>query len=690
MKKRKTYYELCKSVYFESKKLEELGKLLNISKENLLENAKSEMRETFSEEEIEERIKEFKQISFENKVLPKKNGILKNLLNEDIYVNWRTKEEKSIVLDACYQKLSEQLTREDFDLKTLEKENPLKPNTYVAWGTEKEKKEFLKYCFHLCENAFWNNIAIKNASEQIGYKNQNKLFWCACDYALDYLKWSDDYLLEEIKRKREQQTKEKIPVLIKPNPILKQMGINSPVYAAWRNEKEKKIVTGNCYQYAKKYFFDDFALDLYAGLFGFTTTETIWKMIKIYAIEFLGMEQREYQKLVKIWKSDDIGKENEILKSYGIKGVTKNWRNKEERKIILKHFYEFGKSVSWDDEKIEEEADKINKTTKETKRYAEAYAKEFLGISNEEFQRNWALEKYPNYRILEQLIKEKDPEKINEILDNVSSNLYFLKTRLWDFAVNFYPEEKESVEKRLLVLIENYLKKRKSEKKEEKAKRNAEQIKDEFQKFQEEVEEFLETKNENLQEFLESKGYSKWKIQKYLELLKIQNNVLYQKWIEKVETKRSQRFAILCQRCQLILNYLKSGIVIDNEIRQFDLIDYYQLFSYDFATFLRIYKEKMSKSEIILTKKFMAKYETDKPISWDDILNWKIEYDFEKDKKGFPIAGTGKILSEEEKRYIVNILKENKIPVTVATFNLARQRNRSHTLENTLIRKRRK
>lgn len=132
---------------------------------------------------------------------------------------------------------------------------------------------------------------------------------------------------------------------------------------------------------------------------------------------------------------------------------------------------------------------------------------------------------------------------------------------------------------------------------------------------------------------------------------------------------------------ELAIN-IKNGVITDTGIRVFDYIDYYLFLNGRDLPFMpKFYSSFLNRERIICLRNFFAKFRTASFINIDDFINSHIEVNLEKDENGFPISGTGRVLTKEDLENIINYLVINNIPLYDIVINVAIKRYANNTLD---------
>jgi len=114
---------------------------------------------------------------------------------------------------------------------------------------------------------------------------------------------------------------------------------------------------------------------------------------------------------------------------------------------------------------------------------------------------------------------------------------------------------------------------------------------------------------------------------------------------------------------ELAIN-IKNGVITDTGIRDFDLVDYFLFLKGEDIPHVPIsYINLVNQRDYLIIRSFFRKFKDLLPININNFLESKFEINPQKDENGFPIPGTGRILTKEELEAIINYLKDNNIPL---------------------------
>ena len=165
---------------------------------------------------------------------------------------------------------------------------------------------------------------------------------------------------------------------------------------------------------------------------------------------------------------------------------------------------------------------------------------------------------------------------------------------------------------------------------------------------------------------------------------------LYDLCIEKINNDNEIGSSDVNAVAFVIADYIINGVNSDGRIRNFDLIDYYTLTNVNYNEICKSLEKKLERKDYVKIKRFFAA--NDKLCKF--LMNSKkavdldIEFNCKKDKDGFPIAGTGRKLTEEERIEILNLFDRYNIPLYL--FKVAIDRIKNDVKINDIIIKNKK
>lgn len=160
-----------------------------------------------------------------------------------------------------------------------------------------------------------------------------------------------------------------------------------------------------------------------------------------------------------------------------------------------------------------------------------------------------------------------------------------------------------------------------------------------------------------------------------LRVLNTFNEPLYEEYKNFTKSKSKQIFVSIISNGKKMVNELKNGVLLENgDVRDFDIIDYYNLTTLKLQEFLNIIKSELTPQEIVLYRRFANANGRINTLDLQQLYNQRQVFGVEFDKNNNPIMGTGREIQKEEKENIVNYLKESKLPLTINVYNAAFKR----------------
>lgn len=165
--------------------------------------------------------------------------------------------------------------------------------------------------------------------------------------------------------------------------------------------------------------------------------------------------------------------------------------------------------------------------------------------------------------------------------------------------------------------------------------------------------------NLNKKQFLEKYNISKKDFDKALESIKNNEPELFQQYKDYNNKLQSERFAVVSNKCNIIIDQIKNGVINEetNEKRDFDILDYYMYTNLTPEEYINIIKENYNGTDIRDVKRFFAKY------------NSKIDETKMIREMKFIINSIE--VTEEEKEMIINYLNSINAPINIKIFRLA-------------------
>ena len=203
------------------------------------------------------------------------------------------------------------------------------------------------------------------------------------------------------------------------------------------------------------------------------------------------------------------------------------------------------------------------------------------------------------------------------------------------------------------------------------------------------IADYIASDASSLTEYAKSRDMSLSTLTYYLDILILCEDPLYETYkisaLEKEEFEKTKQISNGVE----VINQLQNGVLLeDGSIRDFDLIDYYEMMNINgFANLsqvsavitdsgideegLNLLKKYISNHQLVGLKIFSQRYLEDKELTPKDVsikLNERLEINCQKDKRGIFVRGTGKVISDDEKLAVINYILNKRIPLTDGTY----------------------
>lgn len=303
------------------------------------------------------------------------------------------------------------------------------------------------------------------------------------------------------------------------------------------------------------------------------------------------------------------------------------------------------------------------------------------------------LQRTSKYRkTIDELIKIDKPEDVISFLKENDKTPFFisaLKLRVFDYIIlnteGLTKKEKDDLEKKILDKINLYATHVNKAKQKNKEQQEQKHILELLPNAQTTILDFVHS-NMTIKEYCQTHTVSEQDFKLYVSLIKTYDSTTHSLYISQVEINQKRFFFQMTNNIKYILPYIKHGIKISNTTtRPFDILDYYLLMNLpikDTERYINYMKEKamIENNDYRDLKRFFSQNKNQSNLDIKQIMNAKIEVDAQKDKNGYPIAGSGRVINNSEKQKIIDYLKNNNIPLTTKLYNLALRRYTEGTL----------
>lgn len=154
-----------------------------------------------------------------------------------------------------------------------------------------------------------------------------------------------------------------------------------------------------------------------------------------------------------------------------------------------------------------------------------------------------------------------------------------------------------------------------------------------------------------------------------LDVLKNSNleydRILYGLCMKKIEEDRQIGSSDVNYTARIISYFVLNGVITDDGVRDFDLIDFYSLTDLSIKEIGMSCQKILQRDDYIKVKKFLNVSDNLNRTLMNSkkAVDFDIEFDCKKDSDGFPIVGTGRRLTEEERGRILDLFSEYNIPL---------------------------
>jgi len=172
----------------------------------------------------------------------------------------------------------------------------------------------------------------------------------------------------------------------------------------------------------------------------------------------------------------------------------------------------------------------------------------------------------------------------------------------------------------------------------------------------------------DINEFFKDKGL----LQKSLDYAFILDYEFYNLFFDALEKKNNTLMKMNLVAGVEIVRKLEDGVKTeDDSVREFDIIDYYMYTKLAPSKMVILLKKYANSPKLLFLKKFACKKYNDYVLRPNDIekrLADRTIYNCKFDKNGKVIAGTGFEISDDDKIFVLEYLRQNNIPITDLTY----------------------
>lgn len=370
-----------------------------------------------------------------------------------------------------------------------------------------------------------------------------------------------------------------------------------------------------------------------------------------------------------------------------------DWTIKNLRNFLCEYCFNICEQLKWINDDIHRYCDKYNILYSSLNNLAREYTLEVLKLDTWQLEehrakkelcrRNYNLNNnnlegiFPNFFV--SLLKINDNNEVIRKFVEFDKKYFEINHNLKNFVVS-YPISSELREDLFnkLKIYHDYLKlNRDRVKEEQKIKDKSQYVKENLATAVSIVINFINGKYDNTEKYCLDIQLEKTDFDKYLELVRQNDEQLYNKYLQHIESNKNKVYEDLLSKALIVINLIKNGVEEKGAKRDFDLVDYYKYLPLGFDRMLRIFRENLDLDDYKLLSTYINKNKNDKELSdteINNIYNMKTIVNVQLDEENKVIPGTGREITVEEKQNIVNYLRNNNIPVTNKTYNIIYRR----------------
>ena len=311
----------------------------------------------------------------------------------------------------------------------------------------------------------------------------------------------------------------------------------------------------------------------------------------------------------------------------------------------FKYYYESSLTLNFSLKKIGPVAAQHGLSAKEFVILAKAYAKEVLG--NDHIEEDILAYRYDDrlskkiYSLLDTIKDETDPEEIKKFIALHHVTAHDIHVYCYRINKNLPLDAQQSLERKLLLSLR--------ELQSEKARNRAE---NRYTFYEEYV-----NGDANLREHCHTNDREEKIVKNQYKHLKNEELVV------KFSAKMNQEKEAILYYFRLLIQNIKSGITVNGVNRKFTLFDYFYYFGQFNLHKIVLTQLPLSAREKTTLNIFFKPLSSANPLNKNVVIHSIYEYNCDKDELGFPIKGTGRIITEDELTCIVDIFLEKNIPL---------------------------
>ena len=428
-----------------------------------------------------------------------------------------------------------------------------------------------------------------------------------------------------------------------------------------------------CFDYWRLGNFNEDLIEKLVKKFG-VTNQTIRSYVETY---INGLEEEEKTYYLEMWNASD----DTISLYYKLGLPLENTTKISREKYLQKYFYDLGESVNRDMEKIIELVNKLGIKRHLIIKYYNGY----VDVCENREKDIWTKRVLPKLvcsgsnslrrNTLREISATEDEKEIISILDNVPMT----------FSVLLEAAYSDELRKKLKWYARYKSEQRKLER--EKHKDILKDILDiyQFEDAKKLIEDYLENNGNNSIDFYcKTVGIDKDEFNKDVEMIKEYSPELYERYFDKSQNIKANRYMALLANIKKLVDYIKNGIEEDGQRREFDVLDYYKVTKFSFDDLIKFINKnnsrlELSNEDIRTIRMFIAKNN-----KFKEYTNRKKEVFVNSTIVMKAKTSDGEVLKEftkDELQAVIDYLEIHKLPVNDKTTNLVCKRYASGKLD---------
>ena len=319
----------------------------------------------------------------------------------------------------------------------------------------------------------------------------------------------------------------------------------------------------------------------------------------------------------------------------------------EEKLLFFQHlkpYYEYCQSVHFKRPMIREEALKSNILIEEYLSLSKAYQDHFALDSQLELEKS--VEQIP---LLDQIKDEKNELKIQDFLLSNQICKADISYYCYQYRQDLSLKEQNTLEKQLLSVLKKTFEERK-------------EIYPTLNGLYDIIYKDYLANPLTLKEFCLTHDLPLEYVQ--LGLNKIGDRNLVLKVKERLDQEKENTKSNKMALCRQIIQHINEGVPFQHGVRPFNLLDYFLTYAYSSLHVMHSLAHlPLTGDERKTLNLFFGPLRHSKVLTRQTVLNTTFEFQTLKDEQGFPIQGTGILVSEEAILQILDLFEQHQIPL---------------------------